>query len=364
MDPSQQAIRTPQTKESGGSQQDLSHGRVYWPKKWLGPAPGLRELNVACWGLFLGFVLVPFFGPMIFVHRTGSILSHILPVDFIYFYGVGKLVREYSLSRLYDYALQLKIFNDIYALQNGDTYGPSPYPPFVALFFSLFARLPFLPAYLLWVGLSLVLYLSGMGVVAGNIYRGEPMKLSLVFCFSLGFYPLFIATLSNGQLAALAVFAVGMAVAMELRQRPLLGGLALSVLAYKPTLLLIVVPMLLLTRRWRMFAGFVTGSAVWMLIPTALTGFAIWPEYLRFLRFFRGASMSHGQSLLKLWEYVDFTSFSFAIPGGRSAAALTVIACITVAAAAALAILLWRSAGASRAAHYWPGRPRSPGRCF
>lgn len=337
------------SQQAADVQEIAPQGLIRWPKRLFGPAPGLKELNIVCWGLFIGFVLVPFVGPMIFMRRTGSTLSHILPVDFIYFYGVGKLAHEYSLSRLYDYSLQLKIFNDIYPLQNGDSYGPSPYPPFVALFFSLFARLSFLPAYLLWVGVSLVLYLSGISAVARNIYRSEPLKLSLIFCFSLSFYPLFISTLSNGQLAALAVFAAGMAVAMELRRRPLLGGLALSVLAYKPTLLLIVVPMLLLTRRWRVFAGFVAGSAAWMLIATAFTGFAIWPEYLRFLRFFRSVSMSQGQSLLKLWEYVDFTSFSYSIPGGRSTAALTVLIGITVAVAAALATLLWRSVNGTKA---------------
>jgi len=338
---------TSRTASSSGTPRAL----IQWPRRLLGPAPGLKELNLACWGLFIGFVLVPFFGPMIIGHRTGSVLSHILPVDFVYFYGIGKIAHEYPLTRLYDYPLQLKTFSDIYALHNGSSYGPSPYPPFVALFFSLFARLPFLPAYLLWVGISLVLYLMGIGAVARSVYPGEHLKQSLVFCFALGFYPFFISTLSNGQLAALAVFAVGMAIALELKHLPLLGGLALSVLAYKPTLLLLVVPMLLLTRRFRMFLAFVTGSAFWMLVATAFTGFAIWPQYLRFLSFFRSASVSHGQSLLSLWEYVDFTSFSFSIPGGRSIPALTVLACFTVAAAATLAVLLWRSAKGNSAAH-------------
>jgi len=323
---------------------DAPRGFLHWPARLLGPAPGLKELNLACWGLFIGFVLAPFFGPMLFGHRTGTILSHILPVDFVYFYGIGKIAHEYPLSRLYDYSLQLKTFNEIYALHDGNSYGPSPYPPFVALFFSLFARLSFLPAYLLWVAISLALYSLGIGSVLKSLYHGEPLKQSMAFCVALGFYPFFLTTLSNGQLAALAVFAVGVAIALELRHQPLLGGVALSVLAYKPTLLLLVVPMLLLTRRLRMFFGFVAGSAVWMLVATAFTGFAIWPQYLRFLSFFRGVSVSHGQSLLKLWEYVDFTSFSFSVPGGRSMPALTVLSCVTAAAATTLAVLLWRSA--------------------
>jgi hypothetical protein len=191
--------------------------------------------------------------------------------------------------------------------------------------------------------------LVGIGAVLKGVYSQEPLKQSLAFSFALGFYPFFIATLSNGQLGALAVFAVGMAIALELRCQPLVGGLALSVLAYKPTLLLLVVPMLLLTRRWRMWLGFVTGSAVWILSATAFSGVSIWPQYFRFLGYFRSVSVSHGQSLLKLWEYVDFTSFSFSIPGGRSLPALSVLAILGTAAAGTLAVLLWRSPRGSQA---------------
>ena len=96
-----------------------------WPARILGPLPGLRELNLACWGLFLGFVVFPLFVPIFNDLKTGSAFIHLLPVDFTYFYGIGKIVNEYSFSRLYDYNLQLTIFNGIYPLR-GHTYGPSP----------------------------------------------------------------------------------------------------------------------------------------------------------------------------------------------------------------------------------------------
>jgi hypothetical protein len=320
---------------------------LQWPSRFLGPRPGLREINLVCWGLFAGFVLIPFLLPFWLQFKAGRGLSYLLPCDFIYFYGIGHIANQYPLARLYDYALVLKITDSIFPLHDL-VWGPNPYPPYVALFFSLFAKLSFLPAYVLWMLTSLGFYLVGIAVTVRGVFPKEPLKTSLVFCFALGFYPFFICALKNGQFSTLAVLAVGLAIAQERSSRPILGGLALSLLVYKPTLLLIVVPMLLLTRRWKMLGGFFTGFAVLILVTTWFGGLGIWSTYLHSLSFFRRFIESQGQSVLQLWEYVDFNSFSYSIPGGRSAPALAILACISVAATVALAALLWRSAnGAS-----------------
>jgi hypothetical protein len=305
--------------------------------------PGLRELNLACWGLFLGFVVFPLFVPIFYDLKTGSAFIHLLPVDFTYFYGIGKIVNEYSFSRLYDYSLQLTIFNGIYPLR-GHTYGPSPYPPFVALFFSLFARLTFMEAYLVWLATSLALYCAGIASVIKVAYPKDRLRASLIFCCSLGFYPFFICTLKLGQLSAIAVFSVGVAIFQEHKGRPFTSGLALAILTYKPTLLFLLVPMLLITRRIRAFLGFLTGASILILLVTAFAGLDIWSTYAHFLTFFQQVSVYRGQSLLQLWEYVDLTSLSYSIPGGRSAIALTVLASLTIAILAVLAALSWKSA--------------------
>jgi hypothetical protein len=197
---------------------------------------------------------------------------------------------------------------------------------------------------------SLGFYLAGIAATVRGVFPKEPLKTSLVFCFALGFYPFFICALKNGQFSTLAFFAVGLAIAQERNSRPMLGGVALSLLVYKPTLLLIVVPMLLLTRRWKMIGGFFTGFAALILVTTGFGGLGIWSTYLHSLSFFRRFIESQGQSVLQLWEYVDFNSFSYSIPGGRSGPALAILACISIAAAAALALLLWRSANGFRPA--------------
>jgi hypothetical protein len=319
-----------------------------WPSRVLGPAPGLKEMNLASWGLFAGLLVTRFCFPLWVQFRTGVGTLHLRPADFIYFYGIGRIANRYPLTRLYDYSLQLKTFNQIFPLHEG-AYGPSPYPPFVALFFSLFARLPFVPAFFLWAGVSLALYMAGIAAAVKGIFPGEGLKASLLFCFALAFSPFLYSTLTNGQIGTVAVFSLGLAILQERRCRPFASGMALSILAYKPTLLLLLIPMLLLTRRFRTLYGFMTGVALLILAVTACAGLQIWPAYAHFLGFFGRVAGLGGQPVLWLWKYVDFSSF-FQTLCGRSKTELALLIAVTSAIAAWLAVWLWKSVGSGRPA--------------
>ncbi len=331
---------------------DVDGGRkspFAWPSRILGPTPGLKEMNLACWGVFASLLATRFCYPLWIQFRTGVGSFHIRPADFIYFYGIGRIANEYPLARLYDYNLQLKTFNDIYALHDG-AYGPSPYPPFVALCFGPFARIPFVPSFFLWAGVSLALYLAGIAAALKGFFPWERLKVSLIFCFALAFSPFLYSTLANGQIGTVAVFSVGLAIAQDRRSRMFSSGLALSILAYKPTLLLLLVPMLLLTRRLRTLLGFLTGVGALILAATACGGPQIWASYAHFLRYFGRVAGLDGQPVLRLWKYVDFSAFFQTVCGGRSMPETILLISVTGTIAGALAVLLWKSAGSGRPA--------------
>jgi len=314
-----------------------------WPEKILGPRPGLKEMNFVCWGLFIGCVIIPLSVVLLAQFKGGAAFFLRSPVDFVYFYGIGKIADERSAINVYDYSLQLQVFNEILPLDGSGIYGPSPYPPFVAEFFRLLARLPFKYAYLLWTGISLVLYIAGIAFVIREFLPGDRLKSSLIFCLALAYYPFLISTLANGQLSSVAVFFVGVALSLEKRSWPFFSGLALSMLTYKPTLLLLVLPMLLLTRRIRMLFGFVTGAGTLAVLSTLLAGGQIWPTYGSFLNSFGHTTGLYGHTSLRLWKYVDLNSSSYSVPGGRSRSILMILFCIVVVIAAWLSILLWKS---------------------
>ena len=178
----------------------------------------------------------------------------------------------------------------------------------------------------------------------------DPLRGSLIFCFALS-SPLFLYyNLAVGQLATVAVFATGLAIYLERRSMPVFSGLALSILTYKPTLLLLIVPMLLITRRFRTFFGFAAGTIGLIAASTAFAGFEIWPEYARFLSSFAGTAGIRGDLAIKRWEYVDFNSLSYVVPGGRSWLGLTIIAFVLLGVGIWLVRLLHKSISAGDAA--------------
>ncbi len=326
-----------------------SHIARIWPRQLLGPLPDLKIINIACWGLLASCLAVSLSVPLWVQLRTGADMLHLLPADFIYFYGIGQIAHHDGLASVYDFALQTKVFNGIYLLHD-TAYGPSPYPPYVALFFSLFARLPFSWAFALWAILTLCMYVAGIRAILKSAAAFKPLERSLIVCFALAFYPFLIATLANGQLAAIAVCAVSLAFAFEKSNKPFASGLALSLVAYKPTLLLLLVPMLLLTRRFKTFAAFVAGVALLALVATAFGGISVWPAYLNFLKLFGRVAGFSDRSGLPLSKFIDLGSCLQLALGGKSSiasAALIAITCIVV---IALAVLWWKSSSAGPAA--------------
>jgi hypothetical protein len=314
-----------------------------WPAAILGPRPGLKEIHLACWALVVAIFVTRFCIPVWIQFKTGRGSIPLFPNDFVYFYGIGHIAKDYPAARLYDYNLQLEVFNQIYALPTR-AYGPSPYPPFVAPFFSLFARVSFRLAFFLWMICSLLLYIVGITAAARDLFPGDRIKTSLILCFAMAFYPFFWGILVNGQLTAVAVCAFGLAIYLEKHSSLFLSGLALSILAYKPTLLLLVVPMLFLTRRFRTLAGFATGTGALILAGTWFGGIEIWPVYAQFLRLFSHLTGMDAQSALLLYKFVDLSSFLQAIADGRSKPEMTILMLLTTVIGLGLAVLLWKSA--------------------
>jgi hypothetical protein len=308
-----------------------------WPQRILGPPPGLKGFVFVCWALLLTG-LVPFVFLLSIRWKMGSLS------DFVYFYGDGRIANEYSPSRFYDYGLQLKIFDEIDPTR-GALYGPSPYPPFVPLFFGIFARLPLRAAYLAWIAISFSLYVVGIREIVREVFPAEPLKRSLVFVLAFAFSPFLMNDFANGQIASLAVFSLGLAIALDRRSQPFQGGIALSILCYKPTLLLLIIPMLLLGRKFRTFAGLCIGSLMLFLVTTAIDGIGIWRQYAEFLIFFGRVSRSN---VLRRWQFVDLNSLSYEI-GERLGLSISTIVLVFVCVCALwLFVLFWRAAKGNR----------------
>ena len=118
---------------------------------------------------------------------------------------------------------------------------PAPaYPPHVALFFSPWARLAYLDARWLWFAVSSIAYLAGTAVVIRGVAELRGYR-SLAWTTAV-FSPLLAMVLTTGQLSTAAMLFWALAMAAFTNRRRLLCGICLGLLAYKPSLLIGVVP--------------------------------------------------------------------------------------------------------------------------
>ena len=316
-------------------------------KRTFGPVPTLKELNVACWACLLAFIVIPT-GFVVSQRQLRGQFLQSLGADFIYFYSMGRIVNEQPAERLYDYALQQRVCSDIRPLAKG-SYGRIPYHPYVGVVLQPFARMTYASAYLLWVAISFALYIAGVVLVSRRCFPDEPVIRSLLLCLSLAFYPFIGWVIMSGQFSAVGFFAISIAFYLEDIGLPIQGGVALSLCLYKPTLLVFIIPMLLLTRRVRILAGFSAGGLLLALLPTAVLGPGVWKGYLGMLLDSGGGAVN-STTFRDLSKYVDLAAVARSVSGqpARLAAAILL-------GAAALAALFqfrlwWNSRNLGRAA--------------
>ncbi len=147
-----------------------------------------------------------------------------------------------------------------------------PYPPHALLICAPVAALPYLPAYLVWMGVSLVTFLlAARGMVPQ--WRWLAFAPAAAVNLLLG---------QNGFLTA-ALFLWGMTA-----RRAWWAGLALALLTMKPQLGLLIPVALLAEKNWRVIGWTVGLTAAVLLLTTLLFGSAVWPAWLAGLRVHEG----------------------------------------------------------------------------
>ena len=85
-------------------------------------------------------------------------------------------------------------------------------------------------------------------------------------------WPALLVTLRFGQISTLTLLGPALALAALAKERRFLAGVCLGLLAYKPQLLVVAVPMLLVARDWRGLGGVLAAAAAQLAIAWAGVG--------------------------------------------------------------------------------------------
>lgn len=235
-------------------------------------------------------------------------------VDFPAFYNAGRILKDYPRGELYNSELQQTLYHDIAPISAARKSLFFVYSPFFALFFLPLACLPYELAFAVWVLISIGLFTVGFRLVWTSASLPKE-HFTNAFLIALSFLPFYSSCLLIGQTSAFGFFWLALAVYLDRQSRFIASGLALAMLLYKPTLLVLIVLMLFVTKRWRTLSGLGAGAFLLGAVSLAVIGFAGVPRYLQLLAFFSRAKAS---GLHPIVFDVDAVSFFTPLLGERA----------------------------------------------
>jgi alpha-1,2-mannosyltransferase len=166
-----------------------------------------------------------------------------LGTDFANVYSAGRLVLEGRAGEAYDWSAHHDVQRRVSGREDIPYYGWH-YPPAFLLVAAALAALPYLMALLAYQLITLAAYLAVVRAIAG---RPEAWLLALAF-------PAVFVNVTHGHNGFLTAALLGGAL-LVLDRRPLLAGVLIGCLAYKPQLGLLIPLVLVATGRWRVIGA-------------------------------------------------------------------------------------------------------------
>jgi alpha-1,2-mannosyltransferase len=296
----------------------------------------LTRERIRLWTVAL---LIGFASALIFLavtaHGVSDYKGRPLGTDFSDVYAAGTLANDGHGERAFDPPQQFAREQALFG-KNTQFYGWH-YPPFFLLIAAPLARLPYLPALILWQMATFALYLAALRPLMRGI--GDRTWLLAAIAFPAAF-----VNLTHGHNGFLTAALIASALAV-LDSKPLIAGICFGLLAYKPQFGVMIPLVLAATGRWRSFAAAAATVAVLALAVTAIFGTAVWPAFLASTHFTREVVLEQGNTgfykIQTVFAWARMWNAPVALAYGAQALA-------TVGAGVGL-VVLWRSAASMAA---------------
>ena len=250
-----------------------------------------------------------------------------IPTDFVNVWSAGKLARDGHPALAWDWAIQ----KDLQVAVLGQSYPGNfawHYPPPFLFVAQALALLPYGLAYAVWPLVSLVPYLAAMRAIVGR-----PFGLLLALAF-----PVVLTNTLVGQNGFLTASLIG-GMLVLLPTRPLLAGVCLGLLSYKPQYGLLFPLLLIATVQWRAFMS--AGVTVVALVAVSWLAFGTesWQAFFKWMPMFSQAFLTEGrapwgkmQSIFALVRYLGASEpLGWALQWAMTAAVAVTL------------VVLWRS---------------------
>lgn len=271
-----------------------------------------------------------------------------LGTDFANVYAAGTYVLDGQPAAPFDPALQYAREQAIFGPTVG-FYGWH-YPPFFLFVAAALARLPYWAALAVWQGVTFALYLGSIALIlrgsadspggTAAVRRvSEPRETAGgLWLLVAAAYPAVFINLGHGHNGFLTAALLGSALAV-LDRRPLLAGVLIGCLAYKPQFGLMIPVVLMATGRWRTFAAAAVTVAALLALVTLAFGVPVWEAFARSTAFTRTVVLEAGDTG---WAKIQSVFSAIRMWGGPVGLAYAGQAAVSAALALAV-VRLWRS---------------------
>ncbi len=191
--------------------------------------------------------------------------------DFRQLYVAGYMVRTGHRTQLYDYAAQAYFQNTL--VSNDERALPFIRPAYQALMFVPFSLLPYRTAYLGFLLLNVLLLALAFLILQPRLRGLSRVWPGLPPALFLGFYPVALA-LMQGQDSILLLALLAAALVSLERNRDLTAGALAGVGLFKFQIVVPIVLLFLLWRRWRFVKGFMFSAILVGLLSFITCGWA------------------------------------------------------------------------------------------
>jgi len=218
---------------------------------------------------------------------TGSWLwdasGRLISTDFLNVYAAGKFALEGAPVSAYDWPAHKQLEIQILGYDFKGYYGWH-YPPFYLFVAAALATLPYAVAHAVWPAISLVPFLGAVRAAAG--------RTGWLLAFSA---PALVANVLVGQNGFLTAALIGIALVV-LPKRPVLAGICLGILTYKPHFGILFPFALAAAGHWRAFIA--AGATAVLLAGVSIVAYGIepWLAFAHWLPVTSQAFLSEGRA--------------------------------------------------------------------
>ncbi|MDO9295543.1 glycosyltransferase family 87 protein [Bradyrhizobium sp.] len=250
-----------------------------------------------------------------------------IPTDFVNVWAAGRLALDGHPAQAWDWNIQKQVEVALLG-QDFTGYFAWHYPPPFLFIASLLAHFPYAVAFIGWALLSLVPYLAMMRAIVGR-----PFGLLLAVAVPMAFNNVLVG--QNGFLTAALIG--GTLYLMPVR--PMLSGICLGLLSYKPQYGLLFPLVLIAASQWTVFFTAAVVTVVMAVASWLAFGTESWQAFFHWMPMFSQAFLTEGKA--PWWKMQSL--FALVRTFGGTEQLAWIFHWIFAGAVAVVLALMWRS---------------------